>query len=108
MKLQNSKLCVNCESLYDGVNSCPYCRSEVFVWLSRALGTTIEPETEQNDYCTLASRRDSVSRAHVHLPGSPANLFGDAILKNKSLPDFRFAIQRWGREMVRVLTFGMM
>ncbi len=42
MKLRNAKLCVNCESLYEGVGQCPDCSSEVFLWVFQTLGTAIE------------------------------------------------------------------
>jgi hypothetical protein len=108
MKLQDSKLCVNCESLYEGIASCPYCRSEVFVWLSRALGTALKKDAEPPDYWTLALRERPAARSHVYLSGSAMKFFGDTILRCRSFAEFRNALQRRGREMVRVLTFGMM
>ncbi len=42
MKLKNSKLCINCEALYEDPGPCPDCASRVFLWLFPVLGTTIE------------------------------------------------------------------
>lgn len=44
MKLQGTKLCVNCESIYEGPGPCPTCSSETFIWLYAALGTTLDSE----------------------------------------------------------------
>jgi len=52
MKLQNSKLCVNCECLYEGIGPCPDCASEVFLWAFQGLGTALErkePETNHHE-----------------------------------------------------------
>ncbi len=43
MKLRTSKLCVNCESIYEGPGPCPDCASEVFFWVFQALGTALGP-----------------------------------------------------------------
>ena len=107
MKLQTSKLCVNCETLYEGTESCPYCRSEVFIWLFRALGTTLEPNPEEMDDCQLPIKENRAPQPHVYRSGSPMISFGDTIMRCISLAEFRTACGRLGREMVRVLTFGM-
>ncbi len=44
MKLRTSKLCVNCESIYEGAGPCPDCSSEVFFWVFQALGTALAPK----------------------------------------------------------------
>jgi hypothetical protein len=44
MKLRTSKLCVNCESIYEGAGPCPDCASEVFFWVYQALGTALAPK----------------------------------------------------------------
>jgi hypothetical protein len=44
MKLRTSKLCVNCESIYEGAGPCPDCASEVFFWVYQALGTVLAPQ----------------------------------------------------------------
>ncbi len=44
MKLRTSKLCVNCESIYEGPGPCPDCASEVFFWVYQALGTALTPK----------------------------------------------------------------
>lgn len=107
MKLQTSKLCVNCESLYEGTKSCPYCRSEIFIWLFRALGTALKPNPEEMDDCPLPIKENRASQPHFYRTGSPLNSFGDTIMRCISLAEFRTACGRLGREMVRVLTFGM-
>jgi len=106
MKLQTSKLCVNCESLYEGTESCPYCRSEVFIWLFRALGTTLEPNPEEMDDCPLPAKESQVLQPHVYRSASPMISFGDTVMRYISFPEFRMALSWVGREMVRVLTFG--
>lgn len=30
MKLEEAKLCVNCDNLYDNIGDCPKCGSEIF------------------------------------------------------------------------------
>ena len=73
MKLEKSKLCVNCEALYEQSAPCPYCGSEIFVCLSRVLGTVIEEGLEGMDCCggevkeiptpeTVFNKRDPFSR----------------------------------------------
>ncbi len=44
MKLQETKLCVNCETLYEGPGPCPSCASKTFIWLYPVLGTVLEPD----------------------------------------------------------------
>jgi hypothetical protein len=44
MKLRTSKLCVNCESIYEGAGPCPDCASEIFFWVYQALGTALTPK----------------------------------------------------------------
>jgi hypothetical protein len=107
MKIQTSKLCVNCESLYEGNGPCPFCRSEVFVWLFRALGTALEPNIEGNDNHTVATKEGPASRPLLHLSDSSTNSFGDTMMECRSFEEFRSTMGRLGREMVRVLTFGM-
>ena len=107
MKLQTSKLCVNCESLYEGTKSCPYCRSEIFIWLFRALGTTLKPNPAEMDDCPLPIKENRASQPHVYRSGSAMISFGDTIMRCISFAEFCTACGRWGREMVRVLTFGM-
>ena len=108
MKLQTTKLCVNCESLYEEFSTCPYCGSEVFIWLFRALGTVLEENPEQIDQCSLAVREAPASRTPGYLSDSPAVSFGERIMRGRSVSESRIALGRWGREMVRVLTFGIM
>ena len=43
MKLRTSKLCLDCESIYEGGGPCPDCASEVFFWVFQALGTALNP-----------------------------------------------------------------
>ena len=107
MKLQTTKLCVNCESIYEGKGSCPYCRSEVSIWLFRALGTALESNTEQNmdDPCELKENMGIRSRVHPSIPRKESS--GDAIMAYQSLAEIRTGLSRLGREMVRFLTFGM-
>jgi len=107
MKLQTSKLCVNCESLYEGIGPCPYCRSEVFLWLNRVLGTTLESNMEQFFDNTLGIKEGAAPRPQVHPPVSPQRSFGDEIVGSRFFADFQPALSRLGREMVRFLTLGM-
>lgn len=107
MKLQTTKLCVNCESLYEGVGRCPFCRSEVFVWLFRALGTALDPIIEGIDDYTLTIKEGPGARTHLHLSESHRNSFSDTMMECRSFAEFRDALGRFGSEMVRVLTFGM-
>lgn len=108
MKLQTSKLCVNCETLYEGIGSCPYCGSEVVVWLFRALGTAIEANTEEDTNCTLTVKEDPASHSQAFPSDPPRASFGDRTGGAGSFTEFRTAINRMGREMVKVLTFGLM
>jgi hypothetical protein len=107
MKLEKSKLCVNCEALYEQPAPCPYCGSEIFVWLSRALGTTVEQDLEDMDNCVGAGKEIPASQAGVNRSGSFATAFGERFLDSKGLAEFRLACGRAGREMVRVLTLGL-
>jgi RNA polymerase subunit RPABC4/transcription elongation factor Spt4 len=107
MKLQDSKLCVNCESLYEGTTSCPYCQSEVFVWLFRALGTTIDPNVEEMDNYSAAIKETPALRSHIHQSDFPKSHFVSRIMGCRSFAEFRVALGWVGREMVRVLTLGM-
>ena len=107
MKLQDSKLCVNCESLYEGTTSCPYCQSEVFVWLFRALGTTLDPNMEEMDNYSLAIKEAPASRSPIYQSGSPTSSFASRIMGCRSFAEFRMALGWVGRGMVRVLTLGM-
>ena len=101
MKLQNSKLCVNCESLYEGTNACPYCQSGVFVWLFRALGTTLDPNMEEMDNYSLSIKEAPASRPHMYQTGSPTSSFANRIMGCRSFADFRGALGWVGREGVR-------
>ena len=107
MKLQTTKLCVNCESLYEEIGPCPYCRSEVFVWLFRALGTAIEANTERMIDFPSARKEYAVSRPQAHPFIAPTISFGDTMMKSRSFADLRTALNKLGREMVQVLTLGM-
>ncbi len=104
MKLEKSKLCVNCEALYEQSAPCPYCGSEIFVWLSRVLGTVI---LEDMDCCGGAVKEIPASQAGVNRSGSLATAFGERFIDSKALAGFRLACGRAGREMVRVLTLGL-
>ncbi len=53
MRLQDSKLCVNCESIFEEKGHCPYCASDTFLQLSQVLGTVLGP----NDYPRTLRRR---------------------------------------------------
>ena len=59
-----------------------------------------------NDY-TLAIKEGPASRTHRHLSDSPTISFGAIMMECRSFADFRSALGRVGKEMVRVLTFGM-
>lgn len=107
MKLQNSKLCVNCESLFEETARCPYCGSEIVVWLSRALGTVLEENTADMDTCTAPMKESPVSQPHICRSGSPATSFAGSVPGGKSLMEFRLACGWLRREMGRVLTLLM-
>lgn len=107
MKLQTTKLCVNCENIYEGTKSCPYCRSEVFIWLFRALGTTLEANPEEMDDCPLPIKESRASQPYVRRSIDAMGSFGETIMKCIPLTEVRDALGRLGRETVRVLTFGM-
>jgi hypothetical protein len=107
MKLETTKLCVNCESIYEGNRSCPYCRSEVFLWLFRVLGTALGADAEQNINYSSKITEDAAFRSQVH-PSAPSKISsGEAIMQSGSLGEFRAGLSRLGRETVRFLTFGM-
>ena len=107
MKLQKTKLCVNCESLYEGAESCPDCGSEVLIWLFRALGTTLETNTEEVDDCPLPIKEGRAPQSYFFRSKGPMISGVDTIVRYISYREFRYALGRLGREMVRVLTFGM-
>ena len=107
MKLQKSKLCVNCESLYEQSTPCPYCGSEIFMWLSRALGTAIEEDFGDVDSCGNPLKETQAAQKLACRPGSAATAFGNTVMGAKSFAEFRLACGRVGREMVRVLTLGL-
>ncbi len=107
MKLQNTKLCVNCESLFEDSSSCPYCQSGVFVWLIQALGTTINPDMDEIDIYSLAKQASPASQAHVSQKDSFISEFTRKMMGGKSLGELRVALGSAGRGMIRVLTFGM-
>jgi RNA polymerase subunit RPABC4/transcription elongation factor Spt4 len=107
MKLQNSKLCVNCESLYEGTTSCPYCQSEVFVWLFQALGTTLDPDMEETDIYSLAKQASPTSRVHISPKNSLKSAFARRIMGDRSFSELRMTLGWGGRGMLRVLTLGM-
>jgi RNA polymerase subunit RPABC4/transcription elongation factor Spt4 len=107
MKLQNSKLCVNCESIYEETTSCPYCQSEVFVWLFQALGTTLDPDIEEMDNHSLSKQEPPASRAHVFQKNSLTSAFARRITGGRSFGELGMALGSASREMIRVLTFGM-
>jgi hypothetical protein len=108
MKLETTKLCVNCESIYEGNRSCPYCRSEVFLWLSQVLGTALGADAEQNINYASKITEGAASRSRVH-PSAPSKISsGEAIMRSGSVAEFRAGLSRVGRETVRFLTFGMM
>lgn len=50
MKLQRTKLCVNCESVYEGNGPCPTCTSRIFIWLYPVLGTVLAPDGSKIQY----------------------------------------------------------
>jgi hypothetical protein len=107
MKLETTKLCVNCESIYEGNRSCPYCRSEVFLWLFRVLGTALGAEGEENINCTSKIAEDAAFRSQVH-PSAPSRISSEeAIMRSGPLAEFRAGLSRVGRETVRFLTLGM-
>jgi hypothetical protein len=107
MKLQTSKLCVNCESLYEGISPCPYCRSEIFLWLNRALGTTLESNMEQIFDDTLGIKEGAGPRPQVHPSVSPRTSSSEEIAGPRFFAEFHTALSRLGRETVRFLTLGM-
>jgi len=107
VKLQTTKLCVNCESIYQGNSPCPYCRSEIFLWLFRVLGTALGSNAEENIDQTFVFKEGAAFRSHLH-PSVPRKMSsGDAIMRSGSFAEFRTGLSRLGREMVRFLTFGM-
>ncbi len=57
MKLRTSKLCVNCESIYEGAGPCPDCASEVFFWVYQALGTALAPKGFMTEEPGIRRRR---------------------------------------------------
>ncbi len=107
MKLQTTKLCVNCESLYEEIGPCPYCGSEVIVWLFRALGTTVEDYMEEMTDSAMGMKEDTAIRPRVHPSVSPTASADGTIMRGRSIAEFGAALNRLGRETVRVLTFGV-
>ncbi len=104
MKLQTTKLCVNCESLYEEIGPCPYCRSEVFVWLFQALGTVIENDPDLTAGSPLPMNKEWAPHAQVH--PSTATFPQESVMHARSFTEFRAALGKMGREMIRFLTFG--
>ena len=47
MKLKNSILCINCETLYEEPGPCPKCASRVFLLLFSLLGTILEEDKRE-------------------------------------------------------------
>jgi hypothetical protein len=107
MKLENTKLCVNCESIYEANRSCPYCRSEVFLWLFRVLGTALGADAEQNKNYTSKIPEGAAFPSRVYPPAPSKISSGEAIMRSGSLAEFRAGLNRLGRETVRFLTLGM-
>ncbi len=107
MRLQKSKLCVNCESIYEQHGPCPYCGSEIFVWLSRALGTTIAEDGEEMNGCGGEAQIRLASRAPADGSRAPGSTFGRILKESMPFTEIRLACGRVGRGMVRVLTFGL-
>jgi hypothetical protein len=107
MKLESTKLCVNCESIYEGNRSCPYCRSEVFLWLFRVLGTALGADAKQNINYTSKIAEGAAFRSQVHPSASSKVSSGEAIMRAGSLAEFRAGLSRLSRGTVRFLTFGM-
>jgi hypothetical protein len=106
MKLQKSKLCVNCESIYEQHAPCPYCGSEIFVWLSRALGTTIAEDGEEMKGCGGEAQVRLAARAPADGLRASGSTFGTILKESLPFTEFRLACGRVGREMVKVLTLG--
>ncbi len=103
MKLRTSKLCVNCESIYEGAGPCPDCASEVFFWVYQALGTALTPKgVLMNDKPRIRGRMNT-----VELPafGGLGGMYGNLPLfpggSKKSLPHM---LERLGHGISRVLT----
>jgi hypothetical protein len=107
MKLQTTKLCVNCESLYEGIGPCPYCRSEVFLWLFRALGTVLEADPKGRTDPPFPAEKGRVPHYPVQPSVSPTQFIRDSVMQFRSFAEFRSALNRLGRETVRFLTLGM-
>ena len=106
MKLQKSKLCVNCEAIYEQHAPCPYCGSDIFVWLSRALGTAIHEDWEEMNGCGAETKARRALRAPADISGAPGSTFGKALKESRPFPELRLTCGRVGREMMRVLTLG--
>jgi hypothetical protein len=59
------------------------------------------------DDCPLPIKESRASQPQVYRSGSSMISFGDTIMRCISFAEFPTALGRLGREMVRVLTFGM-
>ena len=102
MKLRTSKLCVNCESIYEGTGPCPDCASEVFFWVFQALGTALGPRGVKMRKEGLEGRKRIPSRILPSLElsnGMFSNLSPSLPEHNRTSPNL-FA--RLGEMMMRV------
>ncbi len=79
MKLRQTKLCINCEALYEDPGPCPDCASEVFLWLSPVLGTALtKEEVEVQNYEPIV--KDNIPQAAVFLE-NPLLFLGKSIAR---------------------------
>jgi hypothetical protein len=73
MKLKSSKLCINCETLYEEPGACPQCGSQVFLRLSPVLGTILEEDKGEPENCP-GTVENNIPQPAVSLHGTSFSL----------------------------------
>ncbi len=102
MKLKSSKLCINCEALYEEPGPCPQCASRVFLRLFSVLGTILEEDKRQaQDY-----RRTVKNNIPVVFPRNTLRSLGRFVTwRVRSGLSILNISSKWGQKMVRGLDF---
>lgn len=76
MRLQDSKLCVNCESIFEENGHCPYCSSDTFLRLAQVLGTVLGPSDYRRNLQRRLKNSMGLEKAETSNSGIRKYLFG--------------------------------
>ncbi len=104
MKLKNSVLCINCETLYEEPGPCPQCASQVSLRLFPLLGTILEEDKReiQNYRRTV---KNNIPQPVVSPRNTLPSLGRSMTWRVRSGTSILNISIKWGQKMVRGLDF---